>query len=196
LTSNPYYRYQYYSPRLFALIIGINTYNPSSKAVSIDRGSQVLTANSLYPALPSFTNLRGAVADAEHFHTYLTSKLGVPEKQITLLREKDATREEIIAAFQRFSEKGNGINKGDSIVIFYAGHGAQARPPKRLLGTDGCPEYVELLVPYDYNKIPGNQENMGIPDYTLAALINAIARSKGDNIVGLIFTTPARVRSS
>jgi hypothetical protein len=130
----------------------------------------------------SFPNLRGAIADAEHFYEYLTSTLEVPKERITVLHNEQATRSKIIAAFRKLGNDKD-ICHGDSIIIFYAGHGAQALPPQRLLGKPGCPKYTELLVPYDFNKFPGQQDSMGIPDYTLAALLNTIARNKGDRIV-------------
>lgn len=154
-----------YRHRLFGLIIGINNYN---KTPQVDSSS------------PYFGNLSGAVADAKNFYKYLTHHQNVPEQQITLLCDEKATRTEIIKAFQSLGNEDNGIRKGDSIVIFYAGHGAQALPPKRLLGTDGCPKYTEVLLPYDFN---GNRPYMGIPDYTLGSLLATIAENKGDNIV-------------
>lgn len=166
-----------YSSRLFALLIGINTYN-GSKNTSNSRATAVYSPNEL----PTFNDLRGAVPDAEQFHEYLITDLQVPQSHITFLRDKEATRERIIKAFQELSTNEK-IQKGDSIFIFYAGHGAQAYPPKRLIGTPGCPERVELLVPHDYHKDPANVQNMGIPDYSLAALLNKIAKEKGDNIV-------------
>ncbi|KAF8200311.1 caspase domain-containing protein [Pholiota molesta] len=165
-----------FNSRLFALIIGINKYN--SRTTSNSRGQKTYSPEI---ELPSFTNLRGAVADAENFYKYLTSDLDVPSDRINLLCDEQATRAEIIKAFQDLGERQD-IRKGDSIVIFYAGHGAQALPPQRLSATPGCPKYVELLVPHDYGKDPKNYQSKGIPDYTLAALLNGIAEKKGDNI--------------
>ncbi|KAF9476893.1 hypothetical protein BDN70DRAFT_838545 [Pholiota conissans] len=169
-------------PRLFGLLIGINTYNRDSHVVSAsgDRGSR-LFSKTPQGTTASFTNLRGAVADAQNFQDYLTSDLGIPGDQVQLLCDKEATREKIIKSFRDLatSEK---IQYGDAIVIFYAGHGAQALPPKRLERQTGCPTLIELLVPYDFNDYPEKQEYMGIPDYTLAALLNQIAEVKGNNI--------------
>lgn len=171
-----------HSSRLFALIIGINRYN--SHTISNSRGQKPYYSSEI--ELPLFTNLRGAVADAENFCKYLTSDLFVPSERIKLLCDEEATRAEIIKAFQDLGERQD-IRKGDSIVIFYAGHGAQALPPQRLSDTPGCPTYVELLVPHDFGKDPKNYQSKGIPDYTLAALLNGIAEKKGDNIVSLFF---------
>lgn len=163
--------------RLFALVIGINTYNGlQSSSGNRDRDTDV--------AVPTFTNLRGAVADAQEVYDYLTSDLGVPKNQITFLRDEEATRTNIIAAFRNLASNKD-IKEGDSIFIYYAGHGAQTLPPKRLLRMKGCPEKVEVLVPHDYGRIPSKHESMGIPDYSIGALLNQIAEKKGDNIVCL-----------
>ncbi len=139
--------------------------------------------------MPTFTNLRGAVADAEEVYDYLTSDLGVPKSQITFLRDSEATRDNIIAAFRNLADNKD-IKEGESIFIYYAGHGAQALPPNRLLKMIGCPEKVEVLVPHDYGRVPAKHESMGIPDYSVGALLNQIAEKKGDNIVCLLLYLP------
>ncbi len=127
--------------------------------------------------LPVFSNLRGAVSDAKKFRDYLINTVEVDPRHISLLIDEQATRENIIDAFRRLAHNPK-IGHGDSIFIFYAGHGAQALPPQSMLGLPGCPEYVELLVPY--NSI--NYRDM-IPDYTLEALLDEISKKKGNNIV-------------
>lgn len=165
-----------YSPRLFALLIGINTYNgEASSTASQPRASSAVN-------FPPFPNLRSALSDAEKFNNYLIADLKVHKDHITFLRDTEATRDRIIGAFKNLADDER-IVKGDAIFVFYAGHGAQALPPKSMINKEGCPEKVELLLPHDYNHFPGNQENMGIPDYTLGALINKISKKKGDNIV-------------
>lgn len=42
-----------------------------------------------------------------------------------------------------------------------------------------------MLMPQNFSSEPGN-EVPGIPDYTVAALLNQIAKAKGDNIVRLL----------
>jgi uncharacterized caspase-like protein len=134
-----------------------------------------------------FKDLRSAVADAQNFQQYLTDDLGVPQERITFLRDKQATRSGIIKAFQNLSDKNNNIRHGDSIVIFYAGHGAQLPLPPQLQAS-GRSNHTEFIIPYDFNKDPGSEEHMAIPDYTLAALLKKIAESKGDNIVSFDMT--------
>ena len=174
LTRNPTYKYvtnfslAYRSnsaprpqPRLFALIIGINNYQSGD-----------------YP------HLRGAVPDGKAFQVYLIERLGVPKNHISTLFDEQATRSAIIQAFRELS-KDNRINEGDPIFIFYSGHGSQEFPhPDWEL--EETKTMIEVIIPYDCTSdwrtsSPGTVQP--IPDLTIGALIDEIARTKGDNIV-------------
>ena len=89
-------------PPLFALIIGINEYKSSK-----------------------ITKLLGAVPDAEAVRDYLQKHLRVPSSQITILRDRGATRDTIMNEIKAFSLKDE-IKEGDPILIYYAGHGGSA----------------------------------------------------------------------
>ena len=139
---------------MFALIIGINHYQWRRK----------------------FSSLRGAVRDGEAFRDYLTKRLRVPEDQIFTLFNEQATRSAIIQAFQDLSKNPH-ISQGDPIFIFYAGHGSQQRPHPDW--KEPNPK-IEVIIPYDCTLDVSVQP---IPDRTIGALIDEIARKKGDNIV-------------
>ncbi|CAE6441338.1 unnamed protein product [Rhizoctonia solani] len=143
-------------PSLYALIIGINQY-------------------------PSFSinNLNGAVQDAERFQDYLTQELRVPQHQITILLNQQATRSQIVGAFRALG-KDPRINVKDPIVIFYAGHGAKLKKPE---GWQASTDHIQALVPYD-TKVQDGSGNpvVPIPDRTVAALLNEVSVSKGNNI--------------
>ncbi|TFK52883.1 hypothetical protein OE88DRAFT_1656533 [Heliocybe sulcata] len=138
--------------RLFAVIIGINHYQDLQ--------------------VPS---LRGAVTDADAVRDFLEISLDVPSSQIYNLRNRDATRSSIIDAFTRLTTD-NRIEPGDPILIFYAGHGGSATSPP---GWDGTKS--ELLIPYDY-EAKATPMTHGIPDRTIASLLDSLAAAKGDNI--------------
>ena len=141
----------------FALIIGINEYE------SLD-----------------IPNLVGAVPDADAVRNYLQEHLGVPDSQITDLRNSEATRAAIIDGIKAFSLNEE-IKEGDPILIYYAGHGGSADTPKGWeVGGTGK---IELLVPYDHSSLEGGNPKHGIPDRTLGALLWHLAEKKGDNIV-------------
>jgi len=146
---------------LFALIIGINHYQRKEY----------------------FSSLRGAVPDGKEFRRYLMTRLCVPEDQISTLFNEQATRSAIIQAFQDLSENPR-INRGDPIFIFYAGHGSQLRPHPDW--KEPNPK-IEVIIPYNCNildqtPVPGSV--LPIPDRTIGALIDEIAKKKGNNIVG------------
>ena len=149
--------------------------------------ANVTTRDSAYDS-PTISDLRGAVSDAQKFEAYLLDTLKIDKDNISVLLDGQATRKNIIDAFQKLAENDR-IKKDDSILVYYAGHGAQALPPKRLAGVPGCPEYVELLIPYDYINNSTDYRRMGIPDYTLAALLDKISKEKGNKIVCNILST-------
>ncbi|CCM00516.1 uncharacterized protein FIBRA_02550 [Fibroporia radiculosa] len=143
-------------PHLFALIIGINDYK--------------------YPSTP---NLLGAVPDADAVRDYLQEQLGVPSSQIINLRDSQATRAAILHEIHAFMNDDR-IQKGDPILIYYAGHGASAHAPPN---WEAGGSHIQLLVPHDQSCIDCSGHLVhGIPDRTLGALLTQIADKKGDNI--------------
>ncbi|KAF9240014.1 caspase domain-containing protein [Melanogaster broomeanus] len=143
-------------PRLFALLIGINSY------VSV-----------------KFKKLSGAVGDADAMKDYLEKSLNVPSNQILYLRDQLATRSAIIEAFDSLQNDSR-VKRGDPILIFYAGHGGEL-PPSAGWEAGGVGSKIQYIVPHDYNETVG-EEVYGIPDRTIAALIEGIAQKKGNNI--------------
>jgi hypothetical protein len=146
---------------VFALVIGINDYLEHPQ-------------------------LKGAVSDADAFSTYLSSNLMVSGDRIVNLRNSQATRAEIIKAFESLRNNPR-INRNDPIVIYYAGHGSRILAPK---GWEAGDTTIEALVPYDAGAGPPRRMPVyPIPDRTVSALLNKLAEAKGDNIVRRIFKT-------
>lgn len=145
--------------RLFALIIGINKY----KAVN-----------------RPFLNLRGAVPDADRVQSYLQKQLGIPDSQICNLRDSEATRAAVLREINALTTDDR-IQRGDPILIFYAGHGSTAPTPK---GWESGGRAIQLILPHDYLCVnEKGQKIHGIPDRTLGVLLGRLASAKGDNIV-------------
>ncbi|KDN35168.1 hypothetical protein RSAG8_11813, partial [Rhizoctonia solani AG-8 WAC10335] len=142
-------------PPLHALIIGINKYKAN-------------------------VHLSAAVPDAQTFKAYLTDELLVPEQQVTMILDEQAKRADIIQAFQDLAKPDNGINKGDPIVIYYAGHGSELKPPP---DREANGPLVQCIIPQDTSKTDGV---VPIPDFTIGTLVHRIAQEKGNNIT-LIF---------
>ncbi|KAJ2926775.1 hypothetical protein H1R20_g10308, partial [Candolleomyces eurysporus] len=136
--------------KLWALIIGINDYADKKLALS------------------------GAVADANAMKKYLETSLKVPESRIVNLRDQDATRSNIISAFEGLRDNDD-IKKQDPILIYYAGHGTEVWPK-----SGG--KKMQTLIPVDY--VP--EKIFPIPDRTVASLINGIANKRGNNITVIL----------
>ncbi|KIJ30437.1 hypothetical protein M422DRAFT_53765 [Sphaerobolus stellatus SS14] len=129
--------------------------------------SQSLTAiedksELLLPSSFAYSSLEWAVPDAQTWYNYLVQKLQVPSQNIQVLLDKEATRRAIINVF--YWLMGNRKMKiGDPILIFYAGHDGEADSSRG-----------------------GKQPVCGIPDRTIAALLDALATKKGDNITVIL----------
>lgn len=142
---------------LFALIIGINAYQHVKP-------------------------LRGAVADALAFKQYLQDHLSIPEQNINILLDQQATRKNITDAFQSLQEDERIENK-DPIVIYYAGHGSTLPAPK---DWEAGGTHIQALVPQDVNVVDASDNLIvAIPDRTIAILLNNLAYAKGNNIVSV-----------
>ena len=152
----------YTSPRLFALVIGIDKYKD-----------------------PNIRRLSGAVADAEAVCEFLCSRVHVPDERIVIMRNEQATKRAMISAFERLASE-TIIGVKDPILIYYAGHGGQAEPPAQLKHSLGSK--IEMLLPYDFNSMGSTtSEGQGLFDLKLSSLLADIAESKSDNIVSPLF---------
>jgi hypothetical protein len=146
------------SPPFAALLMGINNY-ASSEIYDLD----------------------GAVPDALAFKKYLEDDLGVPASRIRLLLDAEATRSAIIQEFDNLIADQR-INRGDPILIFYAGHGGEVNAPK---GWEAGSPKIQMLIPYDYRSDVDGLGIYGIPDRTIGTLLSRVAEKCGDNIVCL-----------
>ncbi|KAK0486543.1 hypothetical protein IW261DRAFT_1559975 [Armillaria novae-zelandiae] len=146
---------------LFALIIGIDKYYSSG-----------------------IRDLSGAVADADTVDAFLQEALRVPEGQTKNLRNEEATRLVIETAIK---DLGNNpaIKKDDRILIFYAGHGAEANAPSGWVSTN---RKIHMLVPHDF--IPGgssdSKQGQGVLDVKFSRLLADLAEQKSDNITVIL----------
>ena len=125
--------------------------------------------------------LRGAVADARAFAAYLENQLSVPQDHIIILENKSATRAAILEKFGSLANDPR-IRPGDPIVIFYAGHGSEAAAPPGW-EAGGRNANIQVTMPYDVYCQSRGKVVDPIPDRTLGALLAAISRNKGNNIV-------------
>ncbi|KAJ7766611.1 hypothetical protein B0H16DRAFT_368372 [Mycena metata] len=146
---------------VFAFIIGIDEYSSN--------------------AIP---NLKGCVNDAQTIKAYLIDRFRMPDSQIAFLTNKDASRKAILQKFRTHLIDNSAIEKDDSIIIYYAGHGSGASAPDSWPSTHAR---VETLVPHDEReKNLRGEVTHGIPDRTLNLLLGALASAKGNNITVIL----------
>ncbi|PBK59428.1 hypothetical protein ARMSODRAFT_899249 [Armillaria solidipes] len=149
------------APPLFALIIGIDKY--------LSNGVK---------------DLSGAVADANAVDAFLQKSLHIPNGQIKILRNEEATR---VTIETEIKDLGNNpaIKKDDPILIYYAGHGAEANAPS---GWPSASGRLQMLVPYDF--IPSGSDDsergQGVLDVRLSHLLADLAAKKSDNITVIL----------
>jgi hypothetical protein len=145
------------STPIFALIIGNNEYTTYMKSL-------------LY-----------AVADADAIEDFLQKRMALlPSNTISL---RNATRQQILEGFLDLEGITDG-SKDPCIVIFYAGHGAQGRPPKQWKEYVTGYNVIELLCPSDIG-CEGKDGKVveGIPDKWVGDLLKGLASKRGNNIV-------------
>lgn len=84
--------------RLHGLIIGVNNYESPQRA-----------------------NLNGCVGDAKSIADYLTESLHVPDNQLVVLFDHQASRKAIIETFASHLINNPKIEPSDPILIYFAG---------------------------------------------------------------------------
>jgi len=141
-----------------ALVIGINEY-PTIRVNGVG-GAR---------------NLRGAANDARNVKDALTAHFKVKSDEVRLLVDGDASRDAILAGFRDWLI--DGTEKGDRVVFYYAGHGAQVEDES---GDEGDDKFDEVLVPSD------TEGELGGPDAGLKGFIT------DDEIGKLLAELPGR----
>ncbi|KIM78728.1 hypothetical protein PILCRDRAFT_583059 [Piloderma croceum F 1598] len=145
------------STELFALIIGINEY------------------------IHYKPHLSGAVKDANDIEHFLIDSMSVPPNHIKKLLNGDATKDRIIEEIQSlYTHRDIDKDRGDAILIYYAGHGARGAAPDGWSTPDG---QIEMICPVDMSPSDAAEPRItGIPDIVLNELISQLAVQKGNNI--------------
>jgi hypothetical protein len=148
-----------------ALLVGINQYVPEAKAaprrMTKAGGKAAAPATSTAVGRGTWGNLKGAINDLEAFKQILISRFQFEEKNIIVLRNAEATRDGIIAAYRKHLI--DEAQKGDVAVFFYAGHGSQVMNSK----SEERDKLDESLVPAD-----GEKGARDIRDKELSRLFN------------------------
>ncbi|MCU0493934.1 MAG: caspase family protein, partial [Chloroflexaceae bacterium] len=106
------------NPPLYALLVGINEYKN-----------------------PQITPLRGCVPDVEAVERFLVGQLDVPTRQITMLRNGEATYAAVIAAFESLRKQ---APKEAQVLVYFSCHGSQAPAVDPTIEADGLDETLVL----------------------------------------------------
>jgi hypothetical protein len=115
-------------PPLWALLVGVNEYAINLDATRADE---------------HISPLRGCVPDVEAVDTYLRAQLAVPNAQIRLLRDSEATYAAVLAGFTDFLMH---APAGHQTLVYFSCHGSQAPAVDPSIEADGLDE---TLVLYD-----------------------------------------------
>lgn len=154
----------------YALLVGISDYRPqppdakplSPKAAGLP-SEEVARKLFLAARERPWTQIPGPLNDVDDVHGLLTARFGFEIPQRCILRDGQATRENIMERFASCITAP--VEKGDVVVFYYAGHGSQIR-------NSASPELDRLdetIVPID-----ANYGALDIRDKELAVRFNAI----------------------
>ena len=109
----------------------------------------------------------------------LRTFFSVPESQMTLLCDQDATRQRVIEELNSFHVNPS-IQQGDAIFIYFAGYGSRARTARRWEAHGGT---ADIICPVDDGCRTEDGEIHGIPDRTIAGILYKTSVVKSGNIV-------------
>lgn len=140
-------------PNLYALVVGIDAYE-----------DQVVLNQKV-----AFPKLRGCVADATKIRRYLENDGSFDQKHIRFLTNQQATKTEIVNAFQNLGQAG----KDDVIVFYYSGHGTQELADATVWTSEQDGKLECLVSYYDED----HADDYLISDKELRYLINGVSKN-------------------
>ena len=162
-------------PTRRALLIGINNYDPTNPVPAPDQCATAAPKSGHRSkrgigAKAEFVTLEGPRNDVCSIRELLIQAFKFEPGNIRVLREKEATREGIITAFNDLIIKSD---RGDTVFFFYSGHGAQVR---NTLG--GEPDQLdETMVPIDWKRpIEKREDARDIRDKEIFKLFKEAAK--------------------
>jgi hypothetical protein len=146
------------TPRKKALLVGINTYTGVSKG--------------------EWLPLQGAINDVDLQYELLTLRFGFHPNDVHVLKDKEATRDGILQAFQTHLIQDT--KPGDVVVFHFSGHGSNVIDPDKVHDEDGL---SGTIVPYD-NELPIGYPNVGgeVNDITAGTLFLLMAAVNTENL--------------
>jgi hypothetical protein len=122
--------------------------------------------------------------------------LQVPKDQLSVLLDKDATKDNIEKCFVNHLLHNPKIFSGDAIFIYFAGHGSTVHAPVNWFHKGSVSGTAEVLCTYDF----GHGGVAGISDRSLHSMLVDLSQAKGDNITLILdscfspLQSPANIR--
>ncbi|KIK67148.1 hypothetical protein GYMLUDRAFT_37193 [Collybiopsis luxurians FD-317 M1] len=149
--------------RVFAVVIGIDQYKSGD-----------------------IWNLESCVDDAKSMKRWLVDDLGVPKHQIAMLLDERATKQNIEVTLGAHLLHNSRIQKGDAILIYFAGHGSTLKAPHDWLLDGPMRCNVEVLCPYDHDTKAPEGRIAGISARAMHTFLHDLSKAKGNNITLMI----------
>jgi hypothetical protein len=143
------------TPRKRALLVGISDYKYASLNGKL-----------------GWNELPGAVNDVDLQHELLVHRFGFQAGDITILKNKDAGRQNILRAMEDLVQWSQ---PGDVVVIHYSGHGSTVDDPDRIFDDN----LNGTIVPYDSDRPIGGGP---VDDITSGTLFLLMAALKTENV--------------
>ncbi|MCK5726270.1 MAG: caspase family protein [Thiotrichaceae bacterium] len=94
---------------------------------------------------PKINALRGCTNDVKLLHQLYTDRFAIPENQIKVLINDEATKNNIVTTFQSHLQT---AKAGDSVVFYFSGHGSR-EPAHKDFWTIDTDKALDTLVCYD-----------------------------------------------
>ena len=110
---------------------------------------------------------------------YLVNYLQVPEDHIQLLVDDGATRDNILTAFYDHLRDNTRVQHGDTIIMYFAGHGS-SYAAAGLFPATLAP--IESICPVDRGQLLHGQKVLDISDREINLFLSELCESKGNNI--------------
>ena len=144
----------------------------SGSRIMLPRIRAVIVGIDNYPE--PFSPLTSAVHDARKIANFLKEKFGAEEANIILLKDSDATKDQIIESISSLTR---GAIRDDPFIFFFSGYAGKALPEG---SEDGESSQVGIICPVDVS------QKGGISDKSLLQTFDQVAKLCGNNIVSTL----------
>lgn len=162
-----------------AFLLKANSYGKKSKntyqSENENSNLALIIGVNKYPNLQKKYQLRGCVNDARLVENFLIEIFQFESRNIRVLTDNEATRDNILQAFKDFLLVN--ARKNSQIVFYFSGHGGQMTD----LNSDEPDKYDETILPHDAHRDP-KQKCKDISDDEIYDLLSKLSE-KCDNII-------------